>query len=230
MATKNGAAFLKEQLSSILAQLTPYDEVVVSDDCSSDSTLSVIHSLNDPRIRVLEHRSEIGITKNFETSISASKGDYIFLSDQDDIWLGGKIQKMKVALQQVDLVVCDCHVVDDKLQMKNESFYTLNKSGKGLIKNLFKNSYMGCCMAFTSRLKKRLLPFPSDIPMHDVWIGLIAELYYSVYFLPEPLVMHRRHPYNASTSGSPSRYPIDQKISNRFRMIKNLLIHKYHAS
>lgn len=230
MATRNGAAFIKEQLTSILSQLTPVDEIVLSDDCSDDSTLTVVRSLNDPRIRVLANRSGKGIAKNFERSILASKGDLIFLSDQDDIWLQGKIAKMKHALQQFDLVMCDCHVVDDKLQMKNKSFYSLNRSRKGLVKNLLRNSYMGCCMAFTSKMKERFLPFPPDIPMHDVWIGLIAEMYYNVHFIQEPLVLHRRHPYNASTSGTTSRYTIDKKISDRFRMIKNLLIHKFYAS
>lgn len=229
MATRNGETFIKEQLDSILPQLTPEDEIVISDDCSGDGTLTIIRSFQDSRIRLLASSSEKGITKNFEASLNASKGDFIFLADQDDVWLPEKISKMKQALLNHDLVMSDCHLVDDTLELQGESFYHLNKSGKGLFKNLVKNSYMGCCMAFTKRLKERALPFPVDIPMHDYWVGLVAELYFSVCFLPDALVLHRRHDSNASTSGRASQHSINQKVAQRYRMIKNLFMHKYHA-
>ena len=229
MATRNGAAFIKEQLNSILPQIGNKDEIIISDDCSSDDTLTVVRSLQDPRIRVLESRSENGITRNFEASLKASRGDLIFLADQDDVWLPGKVKKMEEALGDYDLVMSDCKLVDDNLRVQKDSFYELNGSGKGLLKNLIKNSYMGCCMGFTRRLKERALPFPSDIPMHDFWIGLVAELHFSVYFMPEALVLHRRHLSNASTSGMSSQHSIDKKIIHRYRMIKNLFINKYYA-
>ena len=230
MATKDGSRFLKEQLDSILPQLTSEDEIIISDDCSSDDTLTVIRSFQDTRIRLLEPTSEMGITRNFEACLNASRGDFIFLADQDDVWLPGKVRKMKKALKDYDLVMSDCRLVDDNLYVQRHSFYDLNRSGKGLLKNLIRNSYMGCCMAFTRRTKESALPFPRDIPMHDFWIGLVAELHFRVYFLPEALVLHRRHQSNASTSGKSSRYPISQKLLIRYRMIKNLFIHKYHAA
>src|SRR5688500_13094934 len=93
MATKNGATFIKEQLDSILPQLATDDEIIISDDCSGDDTLTVIRAFQDPRIRLLESSSEKGITRNFESSLNASKGDYIFLADQDDVWLPGKVNR-----------------------------------------------------------------------------------------------------------------------------------------
>lgn len=229
MATKNGATFLKEQLDSILAQLKKEDEVIISDDCSSDDTLTVIRAFQDPRIRLLENRSEKGITKNFEASLRASRGDFIFLADQDDVWLPNKVDRMEGALKDFDLVISDCTLVDDNLQIRSESFFELNKSGKGLLRNLLKNSYMGCCMAFNRKVKDEALPFPSDIPVHDFWIGLVAEMHFNICFMPEALVLHRRHEANASTSGSRSRQPINRKIAHRIRMIKNLFMHKYYA-
>ncbi len=229
MATRNGASFLKEQIDSILPQLGLEDEIVISDDCSGDDTLTVIRTFQDSRIRLLESRSEKGITRNFEASLKASHGDYIFLADQDDVWLPGKVKRMKQALKQYDLVISDCHLVDDTLQVLQRSFYDLNRSGKGLIKNLIRNSYMGCCMAFTKKLKERALPFPSDIPMHDFWIGLIAELYFRIHFMREALVLHRRHDSNASTSGDLSPNSINEKLAQRYRIIKNLIIHKSYA-
>jgi len=230
MATRNGAAFIRAQLESILKQLGPEDEVVISDDCSGDDTLTIIRTFQDSRIRLLESKSEKGISKSFEASLLASKGDYIFLADQDDIWLNGKVEKMKQAMNHADLVVSDCQLVNDNLEILQPSFYDFNRSGKGFVKNLIRNSYMGCCMAFTQRLKERALPFPSDIPMHDFWIGLIGEIYFKVCFIPDVLVLHRRHGANASTSGRKSKHPIEIKIAHRFRMVKNLLIHRYYAT
>jgi glycosyltransferase involved in cell wall biosynthesis len=229
MATRNGGLFIREQLDSILLQLGDKDEVVISDDFSSDETLQVVRSLHDPRIRIIENLNERGIAKNFEDSLSVCKGEYIFLADQDDVWLPGKIEKMLGALRYYDLVVSDCQVVDYSLKLKKRSFYDLNNSGKGLLKNLIKNSYMGCCMAFTRELKDRALPFPADIPIHDFWIGLIGELYFKVHFMQEALVLHRRHGSNASTSGGASKQPIHEKLAHRFKLVRNLFIHKYYA-
>lgn len=229
MATKNGATFLKEQLESILHQLGPEDEIVISDDCSGDETLKIIRTFQDSRMRLLENKSEVGVARNFENTLKTARGDYFFLADQDDIWLPQKIERMKRAMGEYDLVVSDCRLVDDNLRTKQPSFYQLNGSGKGFLRNLFRNSYMGCCMAFTRKLRDRALPFPADIPMHDYWIGLVAELYFRVCFLPDVLVLHRRHTSNASTSGHPSRQAISRKIGHRYRMVKNLLIHKSYA-
>src|SRR5690606_2515354 len=134
MATKNGATFLQEQVDSILPQLRPEDEIVISDDCSGDDTLNVIRTIHDPRIRLLQCDSEMGIARNFEISINASRGDYIFLADQDDVWLPDKVKMMKYALQQYDLVMSDCHLVDDRLNILQRSFYRINRSGQGFLR------------------------------------------------------------------------------------------------
>lgn len=229
MATKNGVPFLREQLESILPQLTEEDEVVISDDCSVDKTLEVITSFQDRRLRVLENHSVHGITRNFERCLKAARGNYIFLADQDDVWLPHKVEVMRNALARFDLVMSDCQLVDDHLRMQERSFYSVNNSGKGLFKNLIKNSYMGCCMAFTSRVRDRAVPFPADIPIHDFWLGLVAELYFNVHFLPDTLLLHRRHYSNASTSGKLSDHSFRKQLANRYRMIKNLFILKYYA-
>jgi hypothetical protein len=99
----------------------------------------------------------------------------MFLGDQDDVWLPGKINAMKNALKEYDLVICDCKLVDDTLRTQNHSFYNVNKSGPGLFRNIIRNSYMGCCMAFTGTRRDRALPIPDDVPVHDFWIGLVGS-------------------------------------------------------
>lgn len=229
MATKNGAKYIREQLDSILVQLGPSDEIIISDDASTDETISVIESYRDKRIRLLKNKSSVGISRNFEISLNISKGEFIFLADQDDVWTDNKIEVMKKNLDHHDLVVSDCLLVDHSLQMKNQSFFAVNNSGKGLIRNILKNSYIGCCMAFNRKLLNHALPFPSDIPMHDFWIGMVGELHYKVIFITEVLVYHRRHGANASSTGNKSALSFFKKFESRYRIIKNLILHKSYA-
>jgi glycosyltransferase involved in cell wall biosynthesis len=229
MATKNGAAYIREQLDSILMQLDAGDELIISDDASTDETMAIVQSYTDSRIKLIQNLKPKGVTRNFEASLMASAGNYIFLSDQDDVWVPLKIKTMLHHLQQYDLVVSDCLVVDHTLKTKSTSFFTANKSGKGLLRNILKNSYMGCCMAFNRKLLMRALPFPHDIPIHDFWIGLIGEVHFNVKFLPEMLVYHRRHFSNTSSTGENSPLSFQQKLAGRYHIIKNLFLHRSYA-
>jgi glycosyltransferase involved in cell wall biosynthesis len=229
MATRNGATFLKEQLNSILMQLNAEDELVISDDCSSDNTVKIIQSYNDPRIKLLQQHHSVGISKNFEISLTASQGQYIFLADQDDVWHASKKTTMLHYLQKYDLVISDCLIVDEFLKPRHHSFHSLNRSGKGFLKNLFKNSYMGCCMAFHRDLMKRALPFPADIPMYDQWIGMVGELYFKVHFANEVLVYHRRHTSNATTTGRSTKLSFSRRFTDRYKIIKNIFLHQSYA-
>ena len=82
MATYNGEKYIAEQIRSILPQLSEDDEVIVSDDGSSDATLDIVRSFNDPRIRIVQNELEHGYTKNFENALNHANGDIIFISDQ----------------------------------------------------------------------------------------------------------------------------------------------------
>ena len=93
MATYNGSRYIKEQIDSILSQLSALDELIISDDHSTDSTYKIIKSYNDNRIKFYLNELEKGVTHNFENALLHSKGDTIFLADQDDVWNKEKIQK-----------------------------------------------------------------------------------------------------------------------------------------
>lgn len=221
IATYNGEKFLKEQLDSILVQLEENDEVIISDDSSSDDTLRLIRSLKDKRIRVLANQHFRSPIYNFENALRSAGGDHIFLSDQDDIWLPQKVKTMLYYLNRGnDLIVSNCKIVTENLEPFNDSYFQLNKSGPGIVKNLLKNSYMGCCMAFNKRLLQACLPFPSYLPMHDSYIGLMAELKFKVQFIKDPLILHRKHASNNSdTASGKSRYTLKQKILFRIKLI-----------
>jgi len=221
MSVKNGERYLREQVMSILPQLGATDELIVCNDGSADMSVKVLTSFQDPRIKIIESR-EAGIVGSFELSLSHSNGELIFLADQDDIWSQEKVSLMKTFLETYDLVVCDCALIDENQHVKIDSFFEINRSGSGLMKNLIRNSYMGCCMAFRRNVLDRALPFPDGIAMHDYWIGLIAEMHFRTLFLPQALVWHRRHAANHSTTGRRSEQSYSKRISQRLHLLKNL--------
>jgi glycosyltransferase involved in cell wall biosynthesis len=225
MAAKNGERFIVPQIDSILSQLTAQDEIIISDDHSTDHTVAILNSYQDPRIRVIVNPKK-GLISNFENALSFSRGEIIFLSDQDDVWMPDKVKNTLPFFNEFDLLVSDCKIVNDKLDSVYDSFFEYNSSGKGVFRNLFRNSYMGCCMAFKRSLLKRALPFPPGLIMHDQWLGLMAELSARVLFIPDQHVLHRRHNQNASTTASGSHQSLLNRISNRYFLIKNLIYAK----
>lgn len=219
IATYNGAKYLKEQIDSILPQLSVEDQLVVSDDNSTDATLEILRSYNDPRIEVFTNRSgRKGVVANFENCLSRAVGEYIFLCDQDDVWLDGKVEECVAKLQSCDLVLHDNSVWDGE-RIINSSFFTLRNVRRGYWNNLYKNGYIGCCMAFTSRVKEAVLPFPSHIAMHDLYIGLLAEKKFKVCHLPKVLLLYRRHQNNASDTAGKSSLSLLQQIKYRLVML-----------
>lgn len=224
IATYNGEKYIKEQLMSILHQIGVNDEVIISDDSSGDDTVAIIKSIQDDRIYLYENQKFKSPTFNFENALKYATGDYIYLSDQDDIWYDGKVDKIQKLFLKYDLVLSDACIINFNNKIINKSFFKLNNSKKGFLQNLYKNSYIGCAMAFNRVILEKSMPFPKDIPMHDWWIGLNAELYGKVYFLNEQLIGYRRHDSNASPTGEKSKYSTMRKISFRIRLIKNLIL------
>jgi glycosyltransferase involved in cell wall biosynthesis len=231
IATFNGAEYIRDQLSSILPQIKPLDEVIISDDSSTDNTISVIRSFNDSRIKIYENNQFKSPVFNFENAISHASGDRIFLSDQDDIWTNNKVELMMQALDQSDLVVSDCYIADKNLNVILPSMFAINKSGSGILRNTIKNAYLGCCMAFDRKILDKCLPFPKDIPMHDIWIGMVADAFYRTSFINDKLVYYRRHGGNSvQWKDKPvSVYSLEKKIQFRWVVLKNLVKLKFKA-
>lgn len=226
MATYNGEKFISSQLCSILCQLDKTDEVVISDDNSSDDTINIIKSFKDERIRIIENQSRRGPACNFETALSHSANQYIILSDQDDVWLPHKVMILVKLLNAHDLVVHDCDVIDMLGNKLHDSFFALRGSQVGFWNNILKNSYIGCCMAFKREILLYALPFPNTIHMHDWWIGLLAERKFSTYLCEEKLIHYVRHGNNASPTGERG-YGLLRKISNRLIMLWHVCIRLY---
>jgi len=224
MATFNGEKFIMEQIVSILNQLSKYDELIISDNGSTDQTLYIINKINDPRIRVLHYTDKKGPIWNFENALKHVDGDFIFLADQDDMWENDRLSLAMSHLKNNILTVCNCKIINaEGSVIQKETFFEMKNSGPGLLKNLISNTFLGCCLGFKKELLPVILPFPKDIPMHDWWIGLAASKLGKTYFIDKPGILYRRHGQNASTASEKSKTTIYEKIFFRFSLLKGLL-------
>lgn len=235
LATYNGEKFILEQIDSILKQIGTNDEVIVSDDGSTDKTLEIIRSISDERIKILINKGNKGYTPNFQNALKASVGDVIFISDQDDVWLPGKYDAVIENLKTNDLVVTNSMVTDEKLNVTNNSFFSIYNSGTGIIKNIICSTYYGCCMAFNRRVLNHSMPFPkNDEVAIDLWIGLAAEVVGKVKFVETPYLLYRRSDNTVTQLGSllsRSDRPIYMKIYKRvltlFAVFKLIIQYKF---
>ena len=226
IATYNGEKYIGEQLSSILSQINSNDEIIISDDSSSDNTLSIIKSFNDPRISIYNSTARHP-SFNFENALNKATGEIIFLSDQDDVWLENKVCIMSKALENADLVLSDCYVGDEKLKILHSSFFELYKCNIGWLKNILVNSYIGCSIAFHRKILEKALPFPKGkLLLHDYWIGMVAETYFSPKLIPDKLIIYRRHASNASPTTGVSNNSLLKKILIRFVILKGLFLNR----
>lgn len=122
MATYNGTKYLRNQLESLSAQTRLPDELVVSDDGSSDSTLRILQDFADHApfpVHILENQANVGYAGNFSRAVSATTGTLFFLCDQDNVWLPEKIEHMASYLNQHDrlhCLVCDAIIADENLK------------------------------------------------------------------------------------------------------------------
>lgn len=195
MATYNGEKYIREQLESILKQIGPNDEIIISDDGSKDATQQVIESIGDKRIRYVKNTGTHGFTHNFENALRLARGEYIFLADQDDIWLDNKVDVVMKALQNADFVTHDCITVDPNMQILSQSRFKEFNIKPGFWNHLIKSRYLGCCMAFNRQVLEASLPFPDNdfLVEHDIWLAAVAFAYFKVSLIDEPLIYYRRH-------------------------------------
>ena len=146
IATYNGGKFLVEQLQSILCQLGKDDEVIISDDGSTDNTYFLVMSMRDNRIKFYQHQSDSFLlphekaTLNFEHALKYAKGDYIFLSDQDDVWVENKVEIMCKYLRYYSYVVSDCYITDSNLNIIANTRF--NKKER-ILSSTYKCNFLG---------------------------------------------------------------------------------------
>lgn len=201
LATYNGATYLPAQLQSYIEQERRPDELVVSDDCSTDDTrLLLVEFAKDApfEVKILHNTDRLGYAGNFNRALQNTSGDIVFLSDQDDVWFSQKICKViefaKIR-KTVLLFMNDAEIVNNYL----------SKTGLSKLGQLRSAGYpssgfvMGCCCAIRRDLLKLCLPVPEGFSGHDNWIVGFANGLRSVFVLDEVLQLYRRHDSNEST-------------------------------
>ena len=222
MATYNGEKYIIEQLDSIRNQSLTPDEVVICDDRSTDHTVSLIetyidkYSLNGWQIHVNEQN--LGYINNFWKAILLTRGDYIFLSDQDDVWMNNKIEMMVGIMKKNDALMLhtEVDVIDNEHNIIRKS---MNKLPEGLQKvnyreYLRKSHYCGMSSAMSGKIRKLMLPLAtSSFPTHDWCLGFLASSNYGFYTFGTVFSLRRSHGNNAALNlDAVQRQGIPQRI------------------
>ena len=226
MATYNGESFIREQLTSILSQLVFDDEVWIADDGSTDDTLEIVKEFRDPRVQIISSaKKRLGPIYNLERALYRARGNWIFLADQDDVWLPNKVAQVLAELENsgADCVLHDAYFYAQKkngIWESEKRIFEVRPPQHGVLANVTKNSFTGCCMAFRRELLETALPFPAKLPMHDQWIGLCAEKKKKVRFLNEPLLKYRRHLHNATDLANGKKAGLWQKLLWRLNLAR----------
>ena len=201
MAVYNGEAYLPEQLDSILKQLEPQDEIVVSYDKSRDNTWQLLQEYQSkyPQVRVLENQNP-GINGNFNNAIAGCKGDYIFICDQDDRWADNKRAAVVESFEKhgADMVIHNGVHIDGEGNVISDPFFSMYRIGDGKLKNILKPRYSGCCTAFTAEMAAKIMPMPMKLDAYDHWSGTVGEFFGKIAYDERILLYHRLHGGNVT--------------------------------
>ena len=218
MAVYNGSKYIRQQIDSILPQLREGDELIISYDESQDDTLEIIRTYErkDARVKVFTDPGS-GVTDNFNNAISHCTGDYIFLSDQDDVWLDGKVERLMRCFHErsPDLIIHNGVPANEELEPESASYFEIYRIGDGKLRNILKPRYSGCCMAFTKKMKESILPMP-EIEGYDQWIATVCEFLGRIEYVEDVLLLHRIHGHNVTPRTS---RPLPVILKMRTRLI-----------
>lgn len=211
LATYNGERYLAEQLASIAAQSRLPDELVVTDDSSTDSTVAIVEQFATTApfpVRIARNETTLRSTGNFEKAVGLCGCDIIALCDQDDVWLPEKLARLEqrfAASPTTALVFTDALLVDAQLRPLGAQLWQSvgftpamqRRFARGdQLRPLLARSFVtGATLAFRSRYRVLALPFPTDVPnyIHDRWLVTLLAAVAPIEFIAEPLILYRQH-------------------------------------
>lgn len=227
LCTYNGEQYLSQQLDSILAQSYEDYKIYISDDGSSDGTVSVIYKYiaGYPQkvVFVSSRDKHKGAAQNFMWLLEQINEEYYMFCDQDDIWLPDKIshtmQKMKQIEQRYPnspvLVHTDLHVCDSELNIIHPSFWEYRHLLVDVSKDFrylcFGNIVTGCTMMINQQSKRVSLPYRNDTYLHDYWIALMTAKFGHIDNIKEQTVLYRQHGNNVAGIGRKFEWGIHLK-------------------
>lgn len=242
MATYNGAKFIHEQIDSILNQTIQDFELVICDDCSTDETPEILHKYaqQDDRIRVYINECNLGFKKNFENVIRKCKGEYIALSDQDDIWLPNHLEILLNQMTGETQLVCGSPIFvnerNEELPKKYDYFKKdfVPDNDEDMARHIFlcRSTFQGASMLLKKSFLNIALPIPKDANFHDSWFAALACFAGGFSFVDEPVMRYRRIG-TAVTSATMKLSPIrifigsvlvDHSVKDRMSFIDNIRV------
>lgn len=241
LTTYNGEKYLKEEIDSILNQTYTNFRLLISDDCSKDSTIQILkeYEQKDNRIKVFLQEKNLGYVKNFEFLLTKVENEIYALSDQDDVWNNDKVEKTykKLKEEDADLVFTDLEIVNEKLETINSSFNDymflsrkIKKYYKDYRLQYLYNCITGCTLMSKKKYLEKIIPIPMDSKyvIHDTWIGLIVALNGKITYLDEATIKYRQHGNNQVGSNHTShKYTKLNQVRELFIDVKYQLFNTY---
>lgn len=202
MAVYNGAKYIREQLDSIYSQSRLPDEVIISDDHSTDGTVAILEEYHKKYgLKYTVNSTNLGVNKNFELALRNTTGDYVLLSDHDDVWFSNKVETLVDAIMEREqpgepCLICSRVIdVDSQLRPMANRYTNTDGKEKDWTYNLCGGFTQGCTMIVNRTAVEKVLPLPSQF-MFDAYIGLTVNMTGQWYDICEPLMYYRHHSSN----------------------------------
>ena len=217
LCTYNGEKFLSEQLDSIITQSYKNIELIILDDCSDDCTTDIIniYAKKDSRIKTFFNEANLGFNKNFEKALGLATGEYIAISDQDDVWLPQKVQLSLDNIKSNWLLFSNSSYLGDLKQGRLLNSFRLPASYKGI---LLRNHVTGHTSLMHRDFLRMVLPFPRD-GYYDWWMGFVASYYNKITFFDEVLTLYRIHPGSVVQTRLNAGNIKQQEFENTLKML-----------
>ena len=208
MATYNGAKYLREQIDSILSQTIRDFELIVCDDCSTDETWKILEDYKDRdlRVKLYSNQHNIGFIKNFEKAIGLCSGEYIALSDQDDVWLPNHLEVLYNLIDDKMIACGNADMIDmngDRLgltlqEMESFNYVPINNLQLASSVIFFRNPFQGASMLIRRNFFSYALPIPNEIKYHDSWFANLASFCGGITYTERIVNKYRMHGNNVT--------------------------------
>lgn len=213
LTTYNGEKYIAEQLDSLINQDYRQWRLIVRDDGSADSTVSILECYRarypDNVVIISDDEGNVGIVQSFSFLMVESSAEYVAFCDQDDIWQPEKLSKQLSVIEHAEkkygintpiLIQSNLCVVNDRLEVLSDSFWTYQNLDPSLMNDLqvllLHNYVTGCACFINKKLCDLASPLPDEIIMHDWWLGLVALTSGQIILMEERLVLYRQHESN----------------------------------